>query len=194
MKQNKILFTAILILTIFTVKAQENEFTRSSIKMGIGFGFNDGEEESGLGLIYSIGYQKSFGEKERFRINPNLQYGNFSSYGTTDSRDQYYSITSLQMHINYDLLKYKSTSLLVSTGGSLNYSSGLFGNGGEISTNNSSRYFNKIYFGGNAGIGLRINPSKSRFAYEIKPLNVEVGNKGFILGYMMFGMDIKLKK
>ena len=194
MKQNKILFTAILILTIFTAKAQENEFTRSSIKTGIGIGFNDSEEESGFGLVYSIGYQKSFGEKERLRINPNLLIGGFSSYTITDTRDQFYRITSLGMNINYDLLRYKSVSLLITTGGFLNYSRGLFGNGGEINTNESSRYFNKIYFGGNAGIGLRINPSKSRFAYEIKPLNIEVGNKGFVLGYMMFGLDIKLKK
>ena len=64
MKQNKILFTAILILTIFTAKAQENEFTRSSIKTGIGIGFNDSEEESGFGLVYSIGFvsvSKNFG-------------------------------------------------------------------------------------------------------------------------------------
>lgn len=194
MKQKKILLAVIILLTIFTAKAQENEFTRSSITTGIGIGVNDSEEESGFGLVYSIGYQKSFGEKERFRINPNLLYGNFSTFGITDNRDQYYNITSLRMNVNYDVLKYKSVSLLITSGGFLNYSRGLFGNGGEINTNSSSRYFNKIYFGGNAGIGLRINPSKSRFAYEIKPLNVEFGNKSFVLGYMMFGLDIKLKK
>lgn len=194
MKLKKFLFTALLILTLFTVKAQENEFTRSSIKTGIGIGFNDGEEESGFGLVYSIGYQKSFGEKERFRINPNLLIGGFSSYTITDTRDQFYRITSLGMNINYDVLRYKSVSLLITAGGFLNYSRGLFGNGGEINTNSSSRYFHKIYFGGNAGIGLRINPPKSRFAYEIKPLNVAIGNKGFVLGYIMLGLDIKLKK
>jgi hypothetical protein len=122
MKQNKILFTSILILTIFTAKAQENKFTRSSIKTRIGIGFNDSEEESGFGLVYSIGYQKSFGKKERLRINPNLLIGEFSSYTITDTRDQFYRITSLGMNINYDLLRYKSVSLIITTGGFLNYS------------------------------------------------------------------------
>ena len=55
MKQNKILFTAILILTIFTVKAQENEFTRSSIKTGIGIGFNDGNVDVVLQFLREYG-------------------------------------------------------------------------------------------------------------------------------------------
>ena len=185
----------IILLIIFTlkIKAQENKFTTSAIKTGIGAAVNDGIEESGLGLIYSVGYQKSFGKKEKLRINPNLLYGGFTSNGITDTREQFYRITSLGMNVNYDLIKYKSVSLLISTGGFLNYSRGLFGTGGEFD-NGSSKYFNEFYFGGNASIGIRINSNKSRFAYEIKPLNIQVGNKGFVLGYLMFGMDIKIKK
>jgi hypothetical protein len=173
--------------------AQENEFTKSSIKTGIGIAINEGIKESGLGLIYSIGYQKTFGEKERLRINPNLLFGGFNSVGITDTREQFYRVTSLGMNINYDLIKYKSVSLLVASGLFVNYSRGLFGTGGEFEVK-KSKYFNELYFGGNANIGIRINSNKSRFAYEIKPLNVHFGNKGFVLGYLMFGMDIKIKK
>ena len=170
----------VMLLFSLNIIAQENEFTRSSIKTGIGVGINDGIEESGLGFVYSVGYQKSFGKKEKFRINPNLLYGGFNSNGITDTREQFFRITSIGMNVNYDLIKYKSVSLLLTSGGFLNYSRGLFGTGGENEVR-SSRYFNQLYFGGTAGIGIRINSIKSR-------------NKGFVLGYMMFGMDIKIKK
>ena len=192
MKKSILLFGFFLFLSL-NINAQENEFTRSSIKTGIGVGINDGIEESGLGFVYSVGYQKSFGKKEKFRINPNLLYGGFNSSGITDTREQFFRITSIGMNVNYDLVKYKSVSLLITSGGFLNYSRGLFGTGGENEIRNS-RYFNQLYFGGTAGIGIRINSTKSRFAYEIKPLNVQIGNKGFVLGYIMFGMDIKIKK
>lgn len=70
----------LVLIVLFSLKinAQENQFTRSSIKTGIGIGVNEGIEESGLGFVYSVGYQKSFGKKEKFRINPNLLYGGFN--------------------------------------------------------------------------------------------------------------------
>ncbi len=187
--------TLLIVILLFSliINAQENEFTRSSIKTGIGIAMNEGIEESGIGFVYSVGYQKSFGEKEKFRINPNLLYGGFISNGITDSRDQFFRITSISMNVNYDLVKYKSVSLLVTTGGFLNYSRGLLGTGGDNEIKNS-RYFNHLYFGGTVGIGIRINSTKSRFAYEIKPINVQIGNKVFELGYFMFGLDIKIKK
>jgi hypothetical protein len=187
--------TILIYVVLFSIesRAQENEFTRSSIKTGFGAGINEGFEETGTGFVYSVGYQKSFGKEERFRINPNLLYGGFNPLLYSGIRDQYYRITSVCMNINYDLLKYKSVSLLVSTGAFLNYSRGLLGTGGEDGCRNSS-YIHELYFGGSAGLGIRISNPESRFAYEIKPLNVQVGNKGFVLGYMMFGLDIKIKK
>jgi hypothetical protein len=193
MIEKKMKFLLVILLFSLKITAQENQFTRSSIKTGIGAGVNDGIEESGLGFVYSVGYQKSFGKKEKFRINPNLLYGGFNSNGITDTRQQFFRITSLGMNVNYDLIKYKSVSLLITTGGFLNYSRGLFGTGGENEIRNS-RYFNQLYFGGTVGIGIRINSTESRFAYEIKPLNLQIGNKGFVLGYLMFGLDIKIKK
>jgi hypothetical protein len=183
----------IIVLFSLTSLAQENEFTRSSIKTGVGIGLNEGNKESGLGIVYSIGYQKSFGKKEKFRINPNLLYGGFNSFGISDTRDQFFRITSIGMNVNYDLIKYKSVSLLITSGGFLNYSRGLFGTGGENDIRDSS-YFNQLYFGGTAGIGIRISSAKSRFAYELKPFNIQFGNKDFILGYLLFGLDIKIKK
>jgi hypothetical protein len=191
--EKKIALLIIIVFLSLKTNAQENDFTRSSIKTGIGVGVNEGIIESGAGIVYSVGYQKSFGKKEKFRINPNLLYGGFNSFGIDSTRDLFYRITSIGMNVNYDLVKYKVVSLFVTSGGFLNYSRGLFGTGGE-NENRDSMYFNQLYFGGTAGVGIRINSSKSRFAYEIKPLNAHFGNKFFSLGYLMLGLDIKIKK
>lgn len=189
--KNMYLFCLIVFMQSYS---QENIFNRSSIKTGIGIGFNDSREESGFGLVYNLGYQKSFGEKERLRINPNLIIGGFSTNLITDTRDQFYRITSLQMNVSYDVVRFKSFSLLLTSGAFGNYSRGLLGTGGELQNHQSSEYFHKFYYGGSLGFGFRINPPKSRIAYEIKPFNIQFGSKGFSLGYMMIGLDIKFKK
>lgn len=192
MRDRRMKLVVVVLLFFLRVTAQENGFTRSSIKTGIGIGVHDGVEESGLGLVYLVGYEKSFGTKEKFRINSNLVYGGFNSKGITDVREQFFRITSVGVNVGYDLVRYKSVSLLLSTGGFLNYTRGLLGTGGENEIGNS-RYFNEVYFGGSGGIGIRISSDKSRFSYEIKPINVQIGSKGFVLGYVLFGLDIKIK-
>ena len=193
---NFLLICLIIFLSaINDVFSQENEFRKSSIRTGIGIGINEGQSELGNGLVYSIGWQKSLGRKEKIRINPNMTFGGFLPIGITDTRDQFYRISSLGLNIHYDLLRYKAVSIVTTGGGFINYSRGLLGTGGwPEANNNSSEYFYSLYFGGNVSIGLRINPEKSKLAYEIRPVSIHFGNKGFMSGYLMFGVDFKLKK
>ncbi len=177
------------------IYSQEKKFERSSIRTGIGIGINDGHQETGLGLIYSLGWQKSYGEKNKFRLNPNMIIGGFKPIMITDTRDQFYRITSLGLNVHYDLVKYKAVSIVTTGGGFFNYSRGLLGTGGMLEANNNhSEYFNSFYLGGNISLGLRINREDSKLAYEIRPLNIQFGNDYFLLGYLMFGIDIKLEK
>lgn len=192
-----ILNTSILILLLIGIKlnAQDIEFKRTSIRTGIGIGFNEGHWETGMGLLYSFGLQKSYGEKNRLRINPNILIGGFIPIGITDTRDQFYRITSLGLNVYYDLIKINIVSMVTTVGGFMNYSRGLLGTGGwPEANNNHSEYFHKFYYGGNISIGLRINPENSRLAYELRPLNLQFGNDYFVLGYTMFGIDFKLRK
>ncbi|MBK0401502.1 hypothetical protein I5M27_00815 [Adhaeribacter sp. BT258] len=188
----------LLLVSLFTgseVYSQETEYKKSSIRTAIGIGINEGSREIGMGLIYSIGWQKSVGEKNKLRINPNMTIGGFLPIAITDTRDQFYRITSLGINIHYDLIKYKAVSIVATGGGFINYSRGLLGTGGwRDAQNNNSEYFYALYYGGNASVGLRIDPKQSRFAYEVRPINIHLGNKGFILGYLMVGIDFKLKK
>lgn len=75
-----------------SIYAQENEFKKNSIRIGIGI--NEGQREIGLGFVYSIGWQKSYGEKNRLRLNPNILLGGFLPIMITDTRDQFYRISS----------------------------------------------------------------------------------------------------
>jgi len=195
---NKTMLIGLFILLFLgnNIYSQEIEFRKSSIKTSVGIGINEGQRETGIGLVYSVGWQKSYGKKSRLRLNPNMMFGSFRTYVIpTDTRDQLYKITSLGINIHYDLIKYKAISIVTTGGGFINYSRGLLGTGGwPEANNNSSEYFHSLYFGGNASIGLRIDPKKSKVAYEIRPINIHFGNKGFMLGYLMFGIDFKLKK
>lgn len=185
----------ISLLTGTEVYSQETEYKKSSIRTGIGIGINEGSREIGMGLIYSIGWQKSVGEKNKLRINPNMTIGGFLPIAITYTRDQFYRITSLGINIHYDLIRYKAVSIVTTGGGFINYSRGLLGTGGwPDANNNTSEYFYSLYYGGNASVGLRIDPKQSKLAYEVRPINIHLGNNGFILGYLMFGIDFKLKK
>lgn len=124
-----------------------------------------------------------------------MTFGGFLPIAITDTRDQFYRITSLELNIHYDLIKYKNISIVTSGGGFINYSRGLLGTGGSPEeNNNNSEYFYSLYFGGSASLGLRITPPNSKLAYEIRPVNIHLGYKEFILGYLMFGIDFKFKK
>lgn len=177
------------------VYSQELRQKSSSIKTGIGIGYNTGKDEQGLGLIYSVGWQKSLGKTNRIRINPNMIIGGFSTFGLMHHREQTFRITNLGLNIHYDLIKFGETSLVTTGGGFLNYSRGLLGTGGSsVLSYQESDYFYSLYFGGHASVGLRTNPKNSRLAYEFKPINAFYGNKQFTLIYMMFGIDFKLRK
>lgn len=175
--------------------AQEGEFKSTSIRTGIGIGFNEGLRETGLGLVYLVGWQKSYGKKNKLRLNPNIIIGGFSPIGITDTRDQFYRISSLGLDIHYDLIKYKAVSIVTTGGGFINYSRGLLGTGGWPEANNDkSEYFNSLYLGVDTSLGIRVNPKNSKLAYEFRPISIQFGNNYYVLGYLMVGIDIKLKK
>lgn len=187
-----LLFTGV---NLYSQDADVVEFRDSSIKAGIGAAFNEGLKEEGAGLTYSIGWQKSYGKKKKFRLNPYLFFGSFTPFGTTDVRNQYYRISSLNLELHYDLIRYKSVSLVTTAGAFVNYSRGLIGTGGQgTGASQQSEHFYRFYDGLSASVGLRIAPQNSRFAYKWKLVGVQAGVTDFILAYSTFNIDIRLKK
>ena len=62
----RILIFFFLMFISSSVFSQDAEYKRTSIKTGIGLAVNEGKREIGVGLVYSVGFQKSYGEKNYF--------------------------------------------------------------------------------------------------------------------------------
>ena len=188
----------LLLLMSYKSSAQETELNETSIRTGFGIGIDDGIFSSGFGYVYSFGWQNSFGKKNKLRLNPNFSLGKLSSSGTLGIIYQYeYTMNSLGLNLHYDLIKYRSVSIVTTVGSFINYSRGFFYNSYNIEdTNNRINCFRLFYLGENASIGIRVNPKKSRLAYELRPINLQlsIGNDDYILIYSMIAIDFKLNK
>jgi hypothetical protein len=192
-KRKLVLAGAALLWPLHAVHAQETVGKGGSIQVAAGVGVHEGKEEEGLGVVVALGYQKSWGATARWRFNPHVVYGEFSSAGFTDTRDQFYRTTSAGVAVHYDVLRYRAVAVVVSGGGSATYSRGLLGTGGELQpANEGSRYFNQFYLSGSGGVGLRVSPAQGRLAYELRPLTLQVGTKGFAMAYATVGLEVKL--
>ncbi len=191
---NKFVFFIILIGLVGTgAFAQQETMHRQSLKTGLALGFNSGYRETGTGLMYTFGWQKSFGKKNKFRINPNIMIGGFMPFGMTDVPKQYFRMTNLNFDLHYDLIRYKPLSLVTTLGVFTNFSRGLIEAGGPPDSHQSSRYFYSFYFGGLSSIGLRIAPKRSKLAFELRPINIQMGTRYFETIFFMFNIDFKLK-
>ena len=188
---NKSLNTLLLTTTVIFLSVVNNiycqdEYKRSAIKLGIGFGINEGREERGEGLVYLVGWQREFGQHKQLRFNPYMMMGGFQTFPLVNSTDddQLYRITSVGINMHYDLFQYKSIALVTTGGGFFNYTRGLF--------TQPSEYFQHYYFGASTSLALRID-KKKLLAVEIRPVNFQIGNNGFLTGYVMFNMDIRFR-
>ena len=202
----KILRTAFFLFIIISLSKkassqQSVEYKRSSIRTYIGAGLNEGKRETGIGLVYSIGWQKANKRNNRLHINPQLTIGGFQPLFITDLGTQRTRITNLSLNAHYDFLRLKSISFIVSGGIFGNYSRGILGNNSYTQhkdfiagrpTNTRPEYFHTFYYGGATSLGLRINAK--RVNYVVRPINIFIGNKGMSLGFASFGLDIKLRK
>jgi hypothetical protein len=120
--------------------------------------------------------------------------GRFFPFAITDTRDQYYRISSVGVNAYLDVIKYKPFSLFIGAGGHLNFSRGLLGTGGfPEEGNRTSDYLFKLYYVGYLTAGIRINPPDKRIAFELMPINLCFGNDNFLLEFFKIGIDIKLK-
>jgi hypothetical protein len=174
--------------------ANAQEFTKNSIKLGLGIGASGGYNTDGLGFVYSVGYQKEI-YKDRLRFNPNFSIGHYSSKFIMDAPDEYFNSINLETNLFFDLAKIKSFSLLIGTGAIINNTRGLVGTGGMVDYDStyypSSHYINDFHFGGSIMGGFRINPPNNRLAVDILLLNIHFGTNYFVEGHVKIQFDIK---
>lgn len=183
------------LLISFSWKVQSQDFSKSTLKLGFGAGVSMGRNTDGLGINYSIGYQREIWN-DRWRFNPNLSIGNYSSKHVMDARDQYFSSYNLNAILFYDLLRGNTSSVVIGAGLLLNNSRGLIGTGGKDNYTDpnpvSSEYFSYYSVGGYLGAGIRLNSPNKCTAICIMPLNLHFG-KDFTEFYMKVEVDLKFK-
>ena len=195
MNSRRVVLAGALLWPLHAAHAQQTAGTGGAIQAAAGVGIQEGKEESGLGLVATLGYQKSLGATARWRLNPQLVYGEFSKQAFDDSRDQFFRTTSAGVAVHCDVVRYRAVALVVTGGAFVTYARGLLGTGGKLQPGTTgSRYFRELYVSGAGGFGLRISPATSRLAYEVRPLTLHVGPKFFALAYATLGLEIKLNK
>ena len=196
MMKTKIISGLILItvLVSYSVSGQNNQdFSKNSLKVGLGLGASMGSNTDGGGFVYTIGYQTEIW-KDRLRFNPNFSIGHYSSRFIMDARDQYFNSINIEANIYFDLIKIKSFSLVLGSGGLVNNSRGLKGTGGDPDGNTepqTSEYISDFHFGGYVGGGFRINSSSKRTAINILPINLHFGNNYFAEFHAKVELDFK---
>ncbi len=142
------------------------DFSKSSLFGGVGFGHSKNSRVDGLGTNWSIGYQGDIW-KNRLRIVPCVSFGTYSRTLSTFV-DEHYNSTSLKVNLNFDILKIKTFSLLIGSGLAVNISSGLVYKTSVSGRRSSSEKFNdESNFAFNGLIGLRLNPAQNRIGYEL---------------------------
>lgn len=192
---NKRLKEGLILLSVlvgFYASGQSQEFSKNALKYGIGVGVFDGYRTTGGGGILIVGYQRDIW-KDRLRLNPNLTVGYFTAKNIQDVRDQSFNSINLETILFFDLVRFKAFSLTIGAGGVINNTRGLLGTGGYPPSETSSEYISNWYYGGYFGGGIRINPTKSRLAFEIMPFNFHVGPDYYMEGYASVGIAVKLR-
>jgi hypothetical protein len=180
------------IFIVFSAKGQDNGFSKSTLKYGIGIGVSDGYRTTGGGGLLSVGYQLDL-LKDRLRLNPNLTFGYFNAKYVLDVRDQWFNSINLETIIYFDVIRIKAFSLTIGAGGVINNTKGLLGPGGFPPAESNSDYISDWHYGGFLGGGFRINPKNSRIAIEIMPLNFHIGCDYYMEGFAKIGLEVKLK-
>lgn len=181
-----------LIFIVFGAKAQDKEFSKNTLKYGIGIGVSDGNRTTGGGGLFSVGYQRDIW-KDRLRLNPNLTVGYYNSKYIQDVRDQWFNSINLETILYFDVIRLKAVSFTIGAGGVLNNTKGLLSTGGYPPSESSSDFIRDWHYGGFLGGGLRINPKNSGIAIEVMPLNFHIGSNYYMEGFAKIGLEVKLK-
>jgi hypothetical protein len=189
--KTQIIWITTLILFLLSQNTYSQEYSKTSIKFRTGIGISMGNRTDGLGITYSAGFQREIWNG-RFRLNPNLSFGQYSSKFVMDARDEYYNSTNLETILFYDLLKGKKTSLVLGVGGLINNTRGLLGTGGDYDGPKSSEYISNCHLAGYIGGGLRFSSPGKRIAFEIIPFNLHIGTNDFFESHIKIGLEIKL--
>lgn len=181
------------LLLIVNVGLALNKPKSNSLYYGLGVGSSIGKDNEGMGFVYTTGLLMPM-KNDRFRLNPSLSLGSYSSKTIVDARDQQFRNVSAGMGVWVDLVQETSFSLMVGGGTLLCHSKGLLGNAVDENgmLTESPAYFSNYYWGGMFGIGFRFSYPDRRVNFELRPLSIHFGGTGFMEVSAALGVDIRL--
>lgn len=192
MRNLKIIVIVLLITVCLNNTAQCQDFSKNTLKYGVGYGGAGDHNSSGSGWLLILGYQRDLW-KDRLRLNPNFIAGYFNSKNTTDGRDQWFNTLDLEAIVFFDLIKIKAFSFTIGAGGVVNNTKGLLGTGGFPPGAARSEYFSDWNYGGLICAGFRINPKNSRLAFDLIPYTFHLGGNNYEEAFVSVGFELKLK-
>lgn len=174
-------YLLLLMLLMCASTAMAQDSTRHAFTVSASLGMYDGDFLSGEGVDFGIGYQRKI-FNDRFRLHASANFGAYEE-NTKDGADLYFSSMDVKADINYDLIRYRSFSLIVGTGLMYEYTRGIIDPGVLIIQtedyliylHRETTFFGKSNVGVNLLAGLRYNPSSEKYAIELLPLYTSVG-------------------
>ena len=182
-----IIFVAVF---CFSLKANAQEFSKNSIKIGVGVAGFEGDKLDGSGLVAMFGFQREM--RDGLSFSPFLKHGTYTTMFYNDTPDIYFNVTSTGIGLNASILKL----FYIGAGGEIYYAHGLIGTGGEFSK--ASHYERDFGIDMYAFAGLRIAPKSKRIAINVIPISVAWGIDNTmsecLSADMRIEMDIKLTK
>jgi len=185
----------IIILTLFLLfrlaGAHGQEYSKSSLTYHIGIGASNTGEPVGEGLVAGAGYQLNVW-KDRLHFNPRLTLGYFDAANYLDLPDGMFTSLNLETIFFFDLIRFKTLSLLVGAGGVVQKINGLVGTGGYADPVTNSYYVHQWHYGVYVGCGISYYPKKSRFFFQIMPFNYRFLSNNRLDQYSNVGFGIKI--
>lgn len=172
-------------LNCFSQETKYGNYSISTASYGI---MHENDYGNGVGLGVSLGLQRNLIKNERLRIKSVIDFNYSSSLGMTTHVNSNQRNFSLGLITICDVIKINSFAFTFNTGASYNYLSGTMDIDSELKK--EVRNYNANIAAFNIGFGMRINPEKSRFAYNFRVLDLFLGKEYLSLN-SGFGLDIK---
>lgn len=174
--QINILVLLPLLFFFATHKVHAQDMPENGVFVQSGLSYAENKVVDGIGIQWGVGYQQAIW-KDRLRWVPSFIIGKYNSKVIDDAPDAYFNSLSLKNNVNLDVFKIKAFSLLVGTGLTLNYSSGLSGPAVDhIQIEASGGYFNNFNLAVNASMGFRFQPMGRKISYEFYIFDASVPN------------------
>ncbi len=178
----------------FCQKTSSNYLTYSA---GLGL-HSQSNYLSGAGVELNLGYRHEL-KNNRLSIHPFISIGAYQSGKNDNDRDKYFNTLTLNISSGYDLIRYKSISLNLGVGGFFGLTKGLYGTGNEFQSSTStdiifeqSKFIDKTNYGFVLNSGIRIAKPTKKYAFNIIPLSLKIGNNELVQLNSLIQLDIKL--